>query len=410
MDVRLAEELARRAAVSIDNARLYTEHRRIADALQAALAPRQLPEIPGLRLAARYRPVGELNEVGGDFYDVYLRPGGEWLAVIGDVTGHGAGAAATTALVRYTLRAAALRPGPTTMLLEELNRAMLAQDASLCTIALLSIPLTTSTTPELSVCLAGHPRPLLLGGGGEITEVGTPGTVLGYDERPDLTETRIALVPGDTLLLYTDGLTESARSRSSRGQLHEWLQARPAHSLDALLAYLEALAVNAADGRVRDDIALLALQTSGAHPLPDARLSFLAVAPRQRQQDAGAGIVCVDDGGSQRAAGGDSGPGAWRAGDRAALSHAVRRGLRNVAVRRGMAVGGDRHQLRAADRPGARPGAAHAVADAGAVRPARGSGRDRPRRHVPAGDPFGFPPARRRSGPRAGRRARRRRA
>jgi GAF domain-containing protein len=72
-DVRLAEELARRAAVSIDNARLYTEHSRIAHTLQAGLLPHSLPTIPGVELAARYRPTGELNEVGGDFYDVYVR-------------------------------------------------------------------------------------------------------------------------------------------------------------------------------------------------------------------------------------------------------------------------------------------------------------------------------------------------
>ena len=260
MDVQLAEELARRAAVSIDNARLYTEHSRIAHTLQAGLLPRPLPAIPGLKLAARYRPAGELNEVGGDFYDVYLRSAGEWLVVIGDVTGHGARAAATTALVRYTLRAAALRPGSASELLAELNRAMLAQDAGFCTVALLSVRSATPSPLELSVCLAGHPRPLLLGASGDVIEVGTPGTMLGYLEHPDLTETRVTLGPDDRLLLYTDGLTESPGSPSTPASLRDWLRTAPADTLEVLLTELETLAVSATEGRPRDDIAMLALQ------------------------------------------------------------------------------------------------------------------------------------------------------
>ena len=264
VDLRLAEELARRAAVNIDNARLYTAHSRIAHTLQAGLRPRRLPTIPGLRLAARYRPAGELNEVGGDFYDVYLRSVGEWLLVIGDVTGHGAQAAATTALIRYTLRAAALHPGSARTLLKDLNRAMLAQDAGLCTVALLSIRPTSSGPIECSACLAGHPRPLLLGADGTITEVGTPGTMLGYVADPDLTVTPVEVGAGDTLLLYTDGLIEAAPPRSNHAQLHGWLRHGPADDLDALLAHLEGHAVDSADGRPRDDIAVLALQaTSG---------------------------------------------------------------------------------------------------------------------------------------------------
>jgi PAS domain S-box-containing protein len=264
-DVQLAEELARRAAVNIDNARLYTKHSRIAHTLQAGLLPRALPRIPGLDLAARYRPAGELNEVGGDFYDVYLRSAGEWLVVIGDVTGKGAHAAATTALIRYTLRAAALRSGSARELLEELNQAMLAQDASFCTVALLSIRPTASGAAELSVCLAGHPAPLLRAGA-NTTEVGTHGTMLGYVEHPELTETRVELEPGEILLLYTDGLTEAAPPGWTESQLHDRLRACPTDDLDALLAHLEALVISEAEGRPRDDIAMLALRAAPEAP------------------------------------------------------------------------------------------------------------------------------------------------
>ena len=261
-DVRLAEELARRAAVSIDNARLYTEHSRIAHTLQAGLLPRSLPTIPGLELAARYRPTGELNEVGGDFYDVYLRRAGEWLVVIGDVTGKGAKAAATTALIRYTLRAAALRPGSAGELLGELNRAMLAQDATFCTIALVSIRPTAWGAAELSLCVAGHPSPLLLQVDGGSRAIGTHGTMLGYVEHPELTETRVELEPGDILLLYTDGLTEAAPPGWTDAELRDRLRACTRDDLAVLLAELEAAAVATAAGHPRDDIALLALRAA----------------------------------------------------------------------------------------------------------------------------------------------------
>jgi PAS domain S-box-containing protein len=261
-DVQLAEELARRAAVGIDNARLYTERSRIAHTLQAGLLPRALPPIPGLELAARYRPVGELNEVGGDFYDVYLRSAGEWLVVIGDVTGKGAEAAATTALVRYTLRAASLRPGSARDLLGELNRAMLAQNAGYCTAALLSIRPTAAGAVELSVCRAGHPPPVLLRADGESISVGANGTLLGYAEDPELIETRLDLGLGDILLLYTDGLTEQSPPGWTDAQLHERVRSCPTDDLGALLAELESRAVREAGGSPRDDIALLALRAA----------------------------------------------------------------------------------------------------------------------------------------------------
>src|SRR5204863_3225944 len=127
-DVQLAVELGRRAGVAIDNARLYTERSEIAHALQAKLLPERLPAIPGARLAARYRAAGELNEVGGDFYDVFPRAEGEWALVVGDVSGKGPEAAAVTALARYTLRAGALDDDAPGKALRRLNVAMRAQD------------------------------------------------------------------------------------------------------------------------------------------------------------------------------------------------------------------------------------------------------------------------------------------
>ena len=96
-------------AAAIDNARLYAERAYIASTLQQSLLPAELPEIPGLETAARFRPTGEGNDVGGDFYDLFAAGGRGWSVVMGDVCGKGPDAAAVTALARYTLRAAAMR-------------------------------------------------------------------------------------------------------------------------------------------------------------------------------------------------------------------------------------------------------------------------------------------------------------
>ena len=108
-DVELAEELGRRCATAVDNARLYSERAYIARTLQESLLPAELPEIPGIEAAARFRPTGEGNEVGGDFYDLFETGSRGWTVVMGDVCGKGPDAAAVTALARYTLRAAAMR-------------------------------------------------------------------------------------------------------------------------------------------------------------------------------------------------------------------------------------------------------------------------------------------------------------
>ena len=104
-DLRLAQQVADRAAVAIENARLYSERSSIAHTLQQSLLPEQLPQIPGFELASVYIPAFESTEVGGDFYDVWELEDG-WMLMIGDVTGKGIEAAALTSLVRHTMRAA----------------------------------------------------------------------------------------------------------------------------------------------------------------------------------------------------------------------------------------------------------------------------------------------------------------
>jgi PAS domain S-box-containing protein len=262
-DVDLVEELARRAGLSVDNARLYTERSAIAHTLQAELLPSRLPDIPGVHVAVRYRAAGELNEVGGDFYDVFERRGAGWAFEIGDVSGKGAEAAAVTALARHTLRTASLQPASPRELLETLNDALLVQRAGseFCTVCLCGLSVSDDGSGgQLTVALGGHPPALVLRADGRVEALGEAGTLLGVFADPRLHEVSTSLEPGDTVLLYTDGVTEAGPAGEEIGEegLAELLAGMSGMSPDAIVDSVEQAAVAAQDGRPRDDIALVA--------------------------------------------------------------------------------------------------------------------------------------------------------
>src|SRR3954454_2742307 len=127
-DLALAEELARRCALAVDNARMYGERSHVARTLQRSLVPARMPHVPGFEVAARFHAVGEEVEVGGDFFDLFESDDGGWAAVIGDVSGKGAEAAAVTALARYTVRAVAVHGRRASSVLRELNDAILRHE------------------------------------------------------------------------------------------------------------------------------------------------------------------------------------------------------------------------------------------------------------------------------------------
>jgi serine phosphatase RsbU (regulator of sigma subunit)/PAS domain-containing protein len=257
------EELGRRAAVAVDSARLYRQRSAIARTLQSSLLPPLLPEIAGVETAALYRPAGEGTDVGGDFYDLFSVGEDEWIAVIGDVCGKGAEAAAVTALARYTIRTAAVRRRSPAAILRWLNDAMLRQevDGRFCTIA--CVHLDTSR-PELAITVScgGHPPALLRRADGEVRDVGATGTLLGLLPDPELEDERSVLAPGDALVLYTDGITDARAPERviEPQQLHDALHAIPAGSAQRIVEQLAALAVGKEGTPPRDDIALLALR------------------------------------------------------------------------------------------------------------------------------------------------------
>jgi PAS domain S-box-containing protein len=261
-DVQLAEELARRAGIAIDNARLYTERTRIAHTLQVKLLPERLPDIPGALVAARYRAAGELNEVGGDFYDVFPRSEEEWAMVVGDVSGKGAEAAAITALARYTLRAGALEDDRPANALRRLNAAMLAQDdTSQFATAVLAYVSMDAGRMKVRLSLAGHPPALLMRRDGSVEPAGAFGTMLALRPDPVCLDTELVLDPGDVLLLYTDGVTEAGARDAPFGEqgLVALLSSLAGREPQEVVDAVEQAVVGAQEGQPRDDVALLAV-------------------------------------------------------------------------------------------------------------------------------------------------------
>jgi PAS domain S-box-containing protein len=205
-DLATAQQLADRCALALDNARLFAERSYIAKTLQQGLLPAALPEIPRVELAVSYRAGTLETDVGGDFYDVFAA-GDSWLFVTGDVVGKGAKAAAITGLARHTLRAAAQYERSPADMLRVLNRAMLDQftdDEQFCTVAVVQLQ-----GDRLRVACGGHPLPLLLRRGGGVEAVGASGALIGVLEDPPLHDGTATFAAGDTVVLYTDGVTDA---------------------------------------------------------------------------------------------------------------------------------------------------------------------------------------------------------
>ncbi|MFC1408526.1 SpoIIE family protein phosphatase [Streptacidiphilus sp. N1-12] len=210
--VALAEELARRAASAALNARQYTERVALARDLQAGLLLPEVPAVPGAQLATYYYPAGEGLEISGDFYDVFPLGDGTWAFLLGDVCGRGAKAATTTALVRHTARAVApLLPGPEAVV-RAVNKALLDRpDSHGNAFVTLVYGHLTSTAAGLDITLvrAGHTLPVHIDTRHTARYLDSDGTLLGITGNPYLTTRHLCLEPAESLVLYTDGITEA---------------------------------------------------------------------------------------------------------------------------------------------------------------------------------------------------------
>ncbi|KOG48801.1 protein phosphatase [Streptomyces virginiae] len=208
-DCVLVDELVARAALNIDNARMYTLQRQAALTLQRSLTNSALPEVPGLELTGRYLPASD-HDVGGDWFDAIPLPGGRTGLVIGDVMGHGVHAAAVMGQLRTAVRTLARHDVPPAQLLRSLDAVVadLGEDEmATCVYAV-----HDAASGICVIARAGHPPPAVVTPDGSITFLdGPPGTPLGTGGQDFRTE-EVRLPPGSLLVLYTDGLIE-ARDR-----------------------------------------------------------------------------------------------------------------------------------------------------------------------------------------------------
>jgi len=262
-DLALAEELAARAALAVDNARLYQQQLHAASALQRSLLPPTLPKIPGMELASRYRAAGEATEVGGDFYDMFDAGNGSWAVVIGDVCGKGPEAAAVTGLARHTIRATAIHEDRPSAVLDQLNRAMLQQvpDGRFCTVCYARVRRADSGA-RVTVSSGGHPLPLVLRADGTVESVGRPGRLLGVFPETGLSDQVVDLHPGDSMILYTDGVTEQVRQGVPFGveRLEAAVRAAMGEDANGIVDAIERVVFESGRSEARDDVAIVVLR------------------------------------------------------------------------------------------------------------------------------------------------------
>ena len=264
---------------------LLAEQARVAEQLSHSLRPSDLPEVPGLALAASFRPAGSGREIGGDFYDVFP-VADEWAFTLGDVSGKGARAAASTARARYALRTLALaghRPADALRRLnDQLAEAGTPDDETYLTVVHGRLrPAPDGTLLQLS--LGGHPQPLVLRSSGTVEVVGVPGSAIGLMDDVELTDSEVVLHPGDSLFLFTDGVSEARTGAELFGDagLARSLARLAGQAAGDVAAALLREVLELQDQETSDDIAILVLQA--------AQQAVLAPGPRSSAEAGGRG-------------------------------------------------------------------------------------------------------------------------
>jgi len=249
--VRLAKE----------NERLFGEQREIAETLQLGLLPQHLVAPEGCVVAARYWPAGSANLIGGDFYDMFAVDDNRFGVAIGDVCGKGIEAAALTGLARHTLRAAARNAAKPDEVLHAVHRALRDHEPStFCTACFAFVERGEGDSYRVEMSLGGHPQPMLRRANGTVEAVGDLGMLLGILE-PNLVNTVVELKPGDTLVFYTDGLTDApAQQAVSVDELATLLQLDGQQSIEGLADSIRALKRGRRPLGSGDDTAILILR------------------------------------------------------------------------------------------------------------------------------------------------------
>ncbi|NGO47519.1 SpoIIE family protein phosphatase [Streptomyces ureilyticus] len=267
--LELAEDLSRRAALALDNSRLYSERMAISQSLQRSLLPPELPVIEGVEVEVIYRAAGEGNEVGGDFYDVFPIRDGAYGFAIGDVCGTGPEAAAVTGLARHALRLLAREGFGGPAVLERLNSAILDEGARSRFLTLLYGELWPQDdgSAVLKIVCAGHPLPLRLRQDGTVEPAAEPQPLLGVMDDLELYEQTVTLDPGDVLLCVTDGVTERREGTRMLGDdgLTDVLTTCTGLTAGAVAARIMRAVERFASDAPSDDMAILAMRVPGLH-------------------------------------------------------------------------------------------------------------------------------------------------
>ncbi|MFD0686241.1 PP2C family protein-serine/threonine phosphatase [Actinomadura fibrosa] len=265
-----AQLFAARAGAAMSAARLYAEQASITETLMRDLLPPRVRELDGVELAARYRPSGDGERVGGDFYDLYPAagsapgPDGESLVVLGDVCGKGLEAAVLTGKIRNTLRALLSLAGDHRRVLELLNATLLdTVTARFVTLVMASVS-RQGAQARLRLTSAGHAAPLVVRASGRVETVATGGSLIGVLDTITSTSATVLLEPGDTCLLYTDGVTEAVggplgEEMFGEARLRAELEQCGGMPPEALVERVHMLASQWAGGRRRDDLAVIAI-------------------------------------------------------------------------------------------------------------------------------------------------------
>jgi serine phosphatase RsbU (regulator of sigma subunit) len=263
-DLDFAVELARTTALAIENASLHQERSVVARTLQSSLLPTEIPDIPGVEVAVRYRPSGGRELVGGDFYDVFEAGEGTWGVALGDVCGKGPEAAALTGLVRHTIRTAAVGGRKPSSVLELVNRQIIRNKVDRFCTATLGRVRRSNGSVVVDVSCGGHPPPLVYRPGRTVESAECLGTLLGVFQEPTLADVPVELRPGDAIVFYTDGLTERFERDGSGGdsQLVALLWDSDGLDADQIADRIYLDAAEAATDGPRDDMALVVLRVA----------------------------------------------------------------------------------------------------------------------------------------------------
>lgn len=264
----VAESIARRSSLAIDNARTHGELQAVGEALQRSLLPATIPSSPTFDIGVVYEAAGERSLVGGDFYDVFPIGAGRWCFAVGDVCGTGAEAAAVTGLARHTIRTLMLAGFPVSSTLERLNTAIMEEGERSRFLTVVAGVLQPESRGRLRVSMvsAGHPLPFVVRRSGHVDQIGRPQSLLGVMDKVAFVADDHVLDRGDLLVAVTDGVLERRDGARMLGE----------EGLQAELAAAGALPPQAVAERVRrlvrdftpepqaDDMAVLALRVTPA--------------------------------------------------------------------------------------------------------------------------------------------------